>query len=295
MDYHIDGKCISGLTNLTNLQVGPSNTKYDEFILTKCSFLHNEVIQSLTNLKRLDLKFCKRIKDKGIYLLTNLESLSLTFVPEITGLDSFKKLIHLKELEICGDTSVQWNTLPHLSNSLQSLTIGRSVFHVNSILYHGGVIYSLSKSLGSLTNLTKLQLDVTVSSIFEEDIMKLTKLQHLIYSDEFITNRSLSVLTNLKSLSLCHACTFNDHGLSLLQNLENFLYRSWHCEFTASTIMKLPKLKTIYVPCYDLDVNTNDYIDYYDIKTNFYNRLRPTKWYEDDAFRDDDIDVPLIL
>lgn len=162
-------------------------------------------LETLMNLKSLDLSSNELIEIKCLKMLKNLETLDLTYnkITEINGLD---ELTNLKTLYLNSNKIEEIKGLDKLNN-LKELSLA-----VNSI--------SEIKGLDTLTKLEKLYLDNNkIKEI--KGLEKLTNLKTLYLNDNKIEEiKGLNNLTNLEKLYLDNNKIEEIKGLDILTSLE---------------------------------------------------------------------------
>lgn len=182
----LDDETLLSLVHLRSLRANNKNINI-KFLtnLTDLSLYNNpsmtdENLGRMTSLTKLDLHSCTTITDKSLSLLTGLTSLHLGLDMDVTDV-SIYNLVRLKSLCIKNNTCIT-------GISIQRLTDLRSLYSCSPI------------------------------HIFDDELIKLTNLTNLIAYIPYITDTSLSHLTNLESLNI-HA-NITDKSLSHLTRLK---------------------------------------------------------------------------
>ncbi|AKN33842.1 cell wall-binding protein [Clostridium carboxidivorans P7] len=196
INEHTDIKDISGLENLTNLQI---------LALTDTEVSDLSPLKNLTNLQKLNLR-CAQVSDiSPLKYLTNLQNLNL-WCAQVSDISPLKDLTNLQKLDLHIPQISDTSALKNLTN-LQQLSLQYTqVSHING--------------LENLTNLQQLNLDRTqVSDI--SGLKDLTNLQKLNLNNNQVSNISpLKYLTNLQELDLSSNQVSDISPLKYLTNLQ---------------------------------------------------------------------------
>jgi hypothetical protein len=227
------GDSLSKLTALKQLYLNSYNQSLCNslFMLIAVNELHlnsydidlNDSLSMLTNLKKLYLNRYKKPLNDSLLMLTSLNELHLNKI-NIPLNNSLSTLTNLNELRLHNYNQPLNNSLFTLTNLNelrlysynQLLCSSLSTLVKLKILYLNNYEEPLNSSLSTLINLDELYLN-KYNILLEESLSTLTNLNKLeLRSYNKINLRNnLSMLTNLKSLSILESMKFRRDGLEI--------------------------------------------------------------------------------
>jgi internalin A len=222
-NLHITTDGISNLINLTSLNLDSNDMISDEGLIKlvtlvdlNLSYNHkitDDAVMVLTNITNLNLSCNHKITNKSVVCLTKISTISLTTNKNITH-DSIMFLTNITNLNVCDNfkTRVHVDCIFNIIGNIEYLTVDAH----DLMITH----------LPLFTNLKSL----TIKDYFHEkyfltneDILSLSRLQHLdLYIGHNIDKKTLMKL-NLKSLTL-NGCKFTGfESVSKIRGIDSFL------------------------------------------------------------------------